>query len=69
MVRYQDLLGKERKLEADGDLLSRCVQHEIDHLDGKLFVDKPANEAEMKKILKEGGFGKVHSSPPPILIG
>lgn len=68
-VRYQDLLGKERKLIADGDLLCRCIQHEIDHLDGKLFVDKPASEAEMKKVLEEAGFGNVNSPAPAILIG
>ena len=68
-VRYQDLLGKERKLNSEGDLLCRCIQHEIDHLDGKLFVDKPANEAEMKKILQDTGFGNVNSPPPAVLLG
>jgi peptide deformylase len=38
-VRYRDLEGVERELEADG-LLARCLQHEIDHLDGVLFVDR-----------------------------
>ena len=37
-VKYLDYNGKEALLEADG-LLSHCVQHEIDHLDGVLFVD------------------------------
>ncbi len=37
-VRYLDETGMRRELEADG-LLSACVQHEIDHLDGVLFVD------------------------------
>ena len=37
-VRYQDERGAEHELAADG-LLARCVQHEIDHLDGILFVD------------------------------
>ena len=69
IVRYQDLLGKERKLAAEDDLLCRCIQHEIDHLDGKLFVDKTANDAQMKKILEEAGFGKVISPPSPIMIG
>ena len=69
IVRYQDLLGKERKLAAEDDLLCRCVQHEIDHLDGKLFVDKTANETEMKTILQEAGFGNVVSPASPILIG
>ena len=37
-LRYLDEAGTRHDLEADG-LLSRCIQHEIDHLDGVLFVD------------------------------
>lgn len=37
-LRYQDRQGEHRDLEADG-MLARCVQHEMDHLDGILFVD------------------------------
>ena len=37
-VKYLDDDGKEAELEAEG-LLSHCVQHEIDHLNGVLFVD------------------------------
>ena len=37
-VRYQDETGARREIEADG-LLAACLQHEIDHLDGVLFVD------------------------------
>ena len=37
-VRYQDLDGATHQLDADG-LLATCLQHEIDHLDGVLFVD------------------------------
>lgn len=37
-VRFQDQDGARRQLEADG-LLARCLQHEIDHLEGRLFVD------------------------------
>ena len=37
-VRYHDLGGAQRQLEADG-LLATCLQHEMDHLDGVLFVD------------------------------
>jgi peptide deformylase len=37
-VRALDIEGKEFEIEA-GDLLGRCLQHEIDHLHGKLFVD------------------------------
>jgi peptide deformylase len=37
-VRYLDENGTQREVEADG-LLAVCLQHEIDHLDGVLFVD------------------------------
>ena len=37
-VKYWDYDGKEAELEASG-LLSHCVQHEIDHLNGTLFID------------------------------
>lgn len=37
-VRYTDQSGAKRQIEADG-LLAACMQHEIDHLDGILFVD------------------------------
>lgn len=37
-VEYLDYKGEKQVLEADG-LLSHCVQHEIDHLDGILFID------------------------------
>ncbi len=37
-VSHVDRDGKEQVIEADG-LLATCLQHEIDHLDGKLFID------------------------------
>ncbi|MEJ0017031.1 MAG: peptide deformylase [Acetobacteraceae bacterium] len=37
-VRYTDLDGARRQIDAEG-LLAACLQHEIDHLDGVLFVD------------------------------
>ena len=37
-VRYLDLDGKKKRIEADG-LLAVCLQHEIDHLDGHVFVE------------------------------
>lgn len=39
IVKYQDLSGKECQYECGG-LLARCIQHEIDHLDGIVFVDR-----------------------------
>jgi peptide deformylase len=52
--RFMDLNGKTAELEADG-LLATCVQHEIDHLDGKLFIDylsKLKRDRVMKKFSK-----------------
>ena len=38
-VQYQDLDGKTHELEREGTLLNHVIQHEIDHLDGVLFID------------------------------
>ena len=37
-VEYFDYDGKKKLLKADG-LLATCIQHEMDHLDGILFID------------------------------
>ena len=37
-VEYQDVDGKKQQLDAD-ELLAICIQHEMDHLQGKVFVD------------------------------
>lgn len=37
-LQYMDLEGKTQVIEADG-LLAVCIQHELDHLSGKLFID------------------------------
>ena len=49
-LRYLDREGNEQEMEAEG-LLAVCVQHEIDHLDGKLFVDY-LSEAKRQRIRK-----------------
>ncbi|MBQ9273349.1 MAG: peptide deformylase [Succinivibrio sp.] len=38
-VSYQDLEGKEQSIEKAEGLLAICLQHELDHLQGKVFVD------------------------------
>lgn len=47
VVKGQDEAGRNFRVEANG-LLSRCFQHEIDHLDGKLFTDMALNLHEQK---------------------
>jgi peptide deformylase len=49
-VRYLDRDGKQVESEFEG-LLAVCVQHEMDHLDGKLFVDY-LSEAKRQRIRK-----------------
>jgi peptide deformylase len=44
LVRYQDIDGNSHTLECDG-LLGRCIQHEVDHLNGILFIDRMEKEA------------------------
>jgi len=54
-VRYLDRDGQKQELKCDG-LLSTCVQHEIDHLDGILFIDKISalkRNMILRKLVKE----------------
>jgi peptide deformylase len=53
-VRFLDLTGAEQELEASG-LMATCLQHEIDHLDGVLFIDhisKLKRDRVIKKFTK-----------------
>jgi peptide deformylase len=53
-VRYTNLAGEPEEIEADG-LLATCLQHEIDHLDGVLFIDhisRLKRERVTKKFIK-----------------
>ena len=54
-VRFLDRNGDEQEMEAEG-LLAVCIQHEMDHLEGKLFVDYLSEAKRMrirKKLVKE----------------
>jgi peptide deformylase len=54
-VRFLDRQGASQEMEAEG-LLAVCIQHEMDHLDGKLFVDyisEAKRQRIRKKLLKE----------------
>lgn len=48
-VQAQDVTGKPFKLAADG-LLARVIQHENDHLNGVLFIDRMEQEARDKLV-------------------
>ena len=54
-VKYLDYNGQPQELKADG-LLATCIQHEIDHLEGILFIDylsKLKKEMIIKKLSKQ----------------
>ena len=52
-VEYTSRFGKKKTLEAEG-LLSRCIQHELDHLDGQLFIDIAKNITKGKRDKGDG---------------
>jgi peptide deformylase len=67
-VRALDRNGKQIEFEAEG-LLAVCIQHEIDHLDGKLFVDylselkRTRIRKKLEKERKERGPGNARAAP------
>ena len=53
-INFIDYNGKKKEIKADG-LLSTCIQHEVDHLDGVLFIDylsKLKKDMIIKKLVK-----------------
>jgi peptide deformylase len=61
VVAYEDIDGKPQTIEADG-LLATCLQHEIDHLDGILFVDHLSalkRNMILRKMVKEKRARKI----------
>ncbi|MGU3537828.1 peptide deformylase [Methylobacterium sp. A54F] len=60
-VRFRDLDGREQELECEG-LLATCIQHEIDHLNGVLFIDhlsKLKRDRVVKKFAKAAKRGEA----------
>ena len=61
-VEYQDLSGKIKKLKTDG-LLSIVIQHEMDHLEGTLFIDHLSliKSNKIKNQIKKSGYPEKKS--------
>ena len=61
-IKYIDYEGKKREIKANG-LLSTCIQHEVDHLNGVLFIDylsKLKKDMIIKKLVKhKKEFNKI----------
>jgi len=68
-LRYLDRDGKLNEIDADG-LLATCIQHEVDHLDGRMFIDylsRLKRDMVVKKFIKAAKTGtkpefKSHAS-------
>jgi peptide deformylase len=54
-VSFKDEQGRPQKMKADG-LLARVIQHEIDHLNGVMFVDRVDNALALNQELAKHGF-------------
>jgi peptide deformylase len=65
-VRFLDRDGKETEMDARG-LLAVCIQHEMDHLEGKLFVDY-LSEAKRQRIRKRLDKERRHRSAEAVTL-
>ena len=63
-VEYIDFSGEKKLLKCDG-LLSTCIQHEINHLDGKLIID---NLSKLKRDLIIKKISKFKKNPDRIIV-
>ena len=63
-IEYIDLDGNKKELKCDG-LMSTCVQHEINHLDGKLIID---HLSKLKKDFIIKKISKIQKSPDRVIV-
>ncbi len=63
-VEFIDIEGKRKNLKCDG-LLSTCLQHEINHLDGKLIID---HLSKLKRDLIIKKISKTQNNPDRIIV-
>ena len=63
-IEYIDINGKKQNLQCDG-LLSTCLQHEINHLDGKLIID---NLSKLKRDMIIKKISKIKKYPDRIIV-
>lgn len=61
-VTGTDLDGNSVSVEADGGTLARALQHETDHLDGKLYVERlsPTIRQQARDAMKKRGWAAAH---------
>lgn len=65
-VKYVDRDGRGQEIKAEG-LMATCLQHEIDHLNGVLFID---HISKLKRVMVMRKFRKLaRDKPAPKLVG
>jgi peptide deformylase len=62
VVSYKDENGRPKTLKADG-FLARVIQHEMDHLNGVMFVDRVDNKIALTQELSKNGFSTQAVQP------
>ena len=62
-IQYLDRTGKEQQLTADG-FLAVVIQHEIDHLDGKVFLDRMDNLSTLTHLKEFARYWAGHGKTP-----
>lgn len=69
VVKFQNLSGKEQKLVAADNLLCRAIQHELDHLDGELFINKAVSKLAAEiELSKHGLLGETLDSSQTVKL-
>ena len=63
-IEYLDYNGENKILKADG-LLATCIQHEMDHLEGILFIDYLS---KLKKTMIVKKLSKKKNNPDRIIV-
>ena len=51
-MRALDIDGKEFRIRAANDLLAQALQHEADHLDGRLYIDRLVSEDALREEVR-----------------
>ena len=64
LIEYIDINGHKKEIKCD-DLLSTCIQHEINHLDGKLIID---HLSKLKRDLIIKKISKIRRNPSRIIV-
>ncbi len=50
LAKAQDLQGREMRIRAEDDLLAQCLEHEIDHINGRVYIDHVETPDELWRL-------------------